>query len=437
LLKRAERTTKSGVLGWRIAGSRRLAVAFVAGVAVASSFVGGQASGAASVDTLTITPPADIAVTADSVCGQSNCAQVSYTFTVTGGYTPYNLVCNLPSGGMFLVGVHTVFCLAQDSKGNSTGNASFTLTVNPGGPPPPPPPPPPPMLSISAPPDMTVPTTTVCVSTPCGPASYSFTVTGGYPPYSQICNLPSGGMFLVGVHTIQCMAHDSVGNATGYASFTLTVTPPVSTSGGGGSGGGGGSSGGGGGSGSGGTGAASGSGGGAISQAPPDTTAPKILDHAAITVAATGPAGAVVVYTVRASDPDNSPSQLTISCTPASSSTFPLGHRASNRHTTVTCTARDPAGNGSEAGSFLVTVLGAHSQIQALIRAVSTSRNLTATQIEPLFALLLRADRDLSVGHTSAAKTQLRKFVGLLAKRRPTRSSATIAAAKRVLRILG
>jgi hypothetical protein len=422
------------MFSWRTAGSRRLAVAFVAVVAVAGSFVGGRASGAASVDTLAITPPADITVTADSVCGQSNCAQVSYTFTVTGGYPPYNLVCNLPSGGMFLVGVHTVFCLAQDSRGNSTGNASFTLTVNPGGPPPPPPPPPPATLSISAPPDMTVPATTVCVSTPCGPASYSFTVTGGYPPYSQICNLPSGGLFLLGSHTIQCMAHDSMGNSTGYASFTLTVTPPVSTSSGGSTGSGGGS-GSGSESGSGGTGAGSGSG---SAQAAQDTTAPKILDHAPITVAATGPSGAVVVYTVGASDPDNSASQLAISCTPASGSTFPLGHLASDRHTTVRCTATDPAGNRSEARSFVVTVLGAHSQIQALIRAVSTSRSLTATQIEPLFALLLRADRDLSAGHTSAARTQLRKFVGLLAKRRPTRSNATsIAAAKRVVRILG
>ena len=426
------------MISWRIAGSRRLTVAIVVAIAVASSLAGGQAQGAASVDTLTITPPADITVTADSVCAQSNCAQVFYTFTVTGGYPPYNLVCNLPSGGMFLVGVHTVFCLAQDSKGDSTGNASFTLTVNPGGPPPPPPPPPPPMLSISAPPDMTVPATTLCVSTPCGPASYSFTVTGGYPPYNQICSLPSGGLFLVGVHTIGCMAQDSMGDSTPYATFTLTVTPPVAT-GGGGSGGS--SGGGGGGGGSGGTGGGSGGGstsGGSTTPAPQDTTPPTILDHAGITVEAKGPRGAVVAYTVRASDPDNSASQLTISCLPASGSAFPLGRHASDRRTSVTCTARDPAGNKSEPQSFTVTVLGAHSQIQALIRAVSTSRSLTATQIEPLFALLLRADRDLSSGQTGAAKTQLRGFIALLDKRRPTRSNVTaVATAKRVLRILG
>src|SRR5579875_3423090 len=101
---------------------------------------------------LTITAPADMTVTADQVCGQSNCAQVFYTFTVSGGYPPYNLICTpVNSGGMFLVGTHTVSCLAQDSEDDSTPYASFTLTVLPGGPTPPPPSPPPATLSITAP----------------------------------------------------------------------------------------------------------------------------------------------------------------------------------------------------------------------------------------------------------------------------------------------
>ena len=50
---------------------------------------------------------------------------------------------------------------------------------------------------------------------------------------------------------------------------------------------------------------------------------------------ATSPQGAVVSYTVRATDPDNAPSQLTITCAPASGSTFAIGT------TTVNCTASD------------------------------------------------------------------------------------------------
>jgi hypothetical protein len=84
----------------------------------------------APLDTLTIAAPADMSVTADQVCGQSNCARVFYAFSVSGGYPPYRLVCTpVDSGGLFLVGSRTVSCLAQDSEDDSTPYASFTLTV--------------------------------------------------------------------------------------------------------------------------------------------------------------------------------------------------------------------------------------------------------------------------------------------------------------------
>ncbi len=82
---------------------------------------------------------------------------------------------------------------------------------------------------------------------------------------------------------------------------------------------------------------------------PPDTTAPTLSLPADITTTATSGSGAVVTYTVTASDPDNPVSQLTISCSPVSGSTFPVGT------TTVNCSASDPAGNSST-GSFKVTV---------------------------------------------------------------------------------
>jgi hypothetical protein len=84
-------------------------------------------------------------------------------------------------------------------------------------------------------------------------------------------------------------------------------------------------------------------------------------------VEATSTAGAVVTYTVTAHDnvdgtatldernvltqDDDVGGDITISCTPASGSTFPIGT------TTVTCTATDAAGNTATA-SFTVTVQG-------------------------------------------------------------------------------
>jgi hypothetical protein len=85
---------------------------------------------------------------------------------------------------------------------------------------------------------------------------------------------------------------------------------------------------------------------------PPDLTAPTMQLPANITVTAVPGGeilGAVVNYTVTATDPDDPPAALTISCAPPSGGTFPVGT------TTVHCTASDPAGNSSN-GSFTVTV---------------------------------------------------------------------------------
>ena len=79
----------------------------------------------------------------------------------------------------------------------------------------------------------------------------------------------------------------------------------------------------------------------------PDTTPPTI-SVADITAVATGPTGAVVSYFVSVSD-DRDPNP-SLSCTPPSGSTFPLGT------TTVTCVASDFSGNTSTA-TFKVTVV--------------------------------------------------------------------------------
>jgi hypothetical protein len=68
-----------------------------------------------------------------------------------------------------------------------------------------------------------------------------------------------------------------------------------------------------------------------------------------ITVGATSLNGSVVTYSVSASDPVYAANQLTVSCSPASGSTFPIGT------TQVNCTATNPVST-SVSGSFNVVV---------------------------------------------------------------------------------
>ncbi len=75
-----------------------------------------------------------------------------------------------------------------------------------------------------------------------------------------------------------------------------------------------------------------------------DTAAPAFTQHPNVTVPAAGLSGAVVTYSVTVADPNNTIAQLTVSCAPASGSTFPLGANDATRTTTVTCNASDPAG---------------------------------------------------------------------------------------------
>lgn len=94
-----------------------------------------------------------------------------------------------------------------------------------------------------------------------------------------------------------------------------------------------------------------------------DTIAPVLALPASITTNATSPAGAIVSYTVTATD--NSGASPTIACTPASGGTFPIGA------TKVSCTASDAAGNSSS-GSFAVTVNGPATQGSDLMGLVQS-----------------------------------------------------------------
>jgi hypothetical protein len=79
-----------------------------------------------------------------------------------------------------------------------------------------------------------------------------------------------------------------------------------------------------------------------------DRTAPAISYHSNVTVTATSNAGAKVSYTLPTARDDRD-GAVTVSCTPASNSQFPIGN------TTVNCSARDRAGNEGRS-SFKVTV---------------------------------------------------------------------------------
>jgi streptogramin lyase len=85
-----------------------------------------------------------------------------------------------------------------------------------------------------------------------------------------------------------------------------------------------------------------------------DVSAPVLSLPSTITADATSPAGAVVSFTASASDDvDSGP---TVSCSPASGATFPIGT------TNVACSSTDAAGNTAD-GSFQIVVLGASAQL--------------------------------------------------------------------------
>jgi ribosomal protein S20 len=100
-------------------------------------------------------------------------------------------------------------------------------------------------------------------------------------------------------------------------------------------------------------------------ETPSDTQAPVLQLPADLTAEATGPGGTVVSYTAGAAD-DGDPSP-SVSCTPPSGSTFPLGT------TSVACTARDAAGNEAT-GSFTVRVVDTTAPVLSLEKVARTIR---------------------------------------------------------------
>jgi large repetitive protein len=178
--------------------------------------------------------------------------------------------------------------------------------------------------TLQLPASMNVPATNAQGAT----VSYTVTATDPDDTASQIttsCIPASGSVFPIGATTVDCSAQDPSGNKS-TGSFIVQV-------------------------------------------AAPDTTAPTLQLPAPITADATSAQGAMITYTVTATDPDDTASQITTSCTPASGSIMPIGT------TTVNCSTQDAAGNVST-GSFPVVVQDVTAptlQLPAIITVNATS----------------------------------------------------------------
>jgi hypothetical protein len=194
--------------------------------------------------------------------------------------------CTPASGSTFPLGTTTVSCSATDKAGN-TASGTFAVTVQEKTAP-----------VVTVPSDMTVEATGPSGAVVKFSASASDVVDGAVTPS---CSPASGSTFAIGSTKVTCSATDKAGNS-GSASFDVNV----------------------------------------VDKTPPTLTLPSDMS-----VQATSSSGAVVTFSVSASDlVDGS---VPVTCAPASGSTFSVGT------TEVTCSATDKAGN-SASGTFAVTV---------------------------------------------------------------------------------
>ncbi len=137
-----------------------------------------------------------------------------------------------------------------------------------------------------------------------------------------------------------------------------------------------------------------------------DTTPPVIACPGDMQVPTTGPQGAIVNFTVTATDACD-PSPLIV-CTPASGSRFPVGE------TVVTCRAIDAAGL-EDTCSFVIKVLSAEFLLCDLIeyvRAMPIHHGIK----NAFLAKLLNSKSSLQRGRTNAAVNQLSAFINHVAE---------------------
>ena len=198
------------------------------------------------------------------------------------------VACDRTSGETFPVGDTTVTCTATDGHGN-VGSATFAVRVTDTTPP-----------AVTVPSDITAEATSPNGAVVAYTASATDLVDG---TVTVRCSPPSGTQFgLDETTTVQCAATDAHGNDAS-ASFTVSVV---------------------------------------------DTTRPELPELGDVTAEATSAAGAVVTYGVGPAA-DIVDGDVTVTCEPASGTTFGLGD------TTVTCSATD-AHDNTATGTFTVRV---------------------------------------------------------------------------------
>jgi hypothetical protein len=238
----------------------------------------------------------------------------------------------------------------------------------------------------TTPPAITVPSDITKEATgPAGaPVSYSANATDAVGVTSSSCTPASESVFPIGTTTVTCTAKDAVGNEAAPRSFTVTVR---------------------------------------------DTTPPAITVPSDITKEATGPTGAPVSYSANATDAVGVTSS---SCTPASESVFPIGK------TTVTCTAKDAAGNNATPRSFTVTVLGVNDQLISLEGKVNAA-NLKNGTTQSLNSQLENARGSFAAGDKQSAKDSLNQFIKKVNQNTSTITDfpAWIAAANHISAVIG
>lgn len=247
-----------------------------------------------------IAPHSDVSVTLTDPQGTG--ATVAYTNpTATDDIDATVAVsCSPTSGSFFPLGSTVVSCFANDTAGNMAMPVSFSVTV-------------------ALPPDVTPPTiaphSDISVQAPDNTgAAVAYTAPTATDDrdgsVAVMCTPASGSIFAVGTTTVTCSAQDTAGNSA-TSTFAVGVSAP------------------------------------AIDV---DTEAPTIAPHDDIVVflAHAVDTSATVTYT-NPTATDNVDGAVSVSCTPASGSTFTIGS------TTVTCSATDAASNLAQS-TFVVGV---------------------------------------------------------------------------------
>jgi hypothetical protein len=225
--------------------------------------------------------------------------------------------CAPASGSTFAIGTTTVTCTATSADDTpSNVNQSFTVTVSDTD-----------LAITGVPADITTNATSPSGAVVTYAAPTAVDEAGDSPAATVACTRASGSTFAIGTTTVTCTATDADDTpTTASQGFTVTVLDTDL----------------------------------AITGVPAD-----------ITTNATSPSGAVVTYaSPTAVDEAGDSPVATVSCGPASGSTFPIGT------TTVTCTATDADDTPSTVSqSFTVTVLDTELAITGMpanITAIAT-----------------------------------------------------------------